>query len=282
MKDFHQLFDRMDRAVLKTVLATIIQVEGSAYKKEGSCMLFFEDGTQNGMISAGCLEQDLSHHAKKVFQEGKARMVQYDLRKESDLEWGQGNGCNGVIRILLEPVGEKEKEDFRRVKNFLDQGIQVLCLKKLEEEPENLFVPEQGEIFGQWHDSITKLEESSIQQTKFDSGVFHQLFLPKPRLFVFGAGTDAQPLVSLAAKAGFSVAVCDWRAEYCQKGNFPDADQLLIGFPAEIYKKERFTGNDFAIIRNHHFIRDKEWLSLLKKEKLRYLGVLGPGKEPNG
>ncbi|WP_429894216.1 XdhC family protein [Geobacillus thermoleovorans] len=37
---------------------------------------------------------------------------------------------------------------------------------------------------------------------------------------IFGASPDAVSLASFAAKTGFSVTVCDWRAALCNKKIF--------------------------------------------------------------
>src|SRR5699024_5299296 len=81
------------------VLATIIKVEGSAYRKEGTSMLFTESGNQVGLISVGCLEDDLSIKAKNLLNntEQVSLQVSYDMSAEDDLGWGRGAGCNGKV-----------------------------------------------------------------------------------------------------------------------------------------------------------------------------------------
>lgn len=59
LEEIHRILEAVQRTVLRSVLATITQVEGSAYRKEGTSMLFLEDGTQIGVLSAGCLEAHL-------------------------------------------------------------------------------------------------------------------------------------------------------------------------------------------------------------------------------
>jgi len=40
------------------VLATVVKVEGSSYRRPGARMLVTEDGQMTGAISGGCLEGD--------------------------------------------------------------------------------------------------------------------------------------------------------------------------------------------------------------------------------
>lgn len=100
-------------------------------------------------------------------------------------------------------------------------------------------------------------------------------FEPRPTLFIFGAGEDAKPLVSLAKETGFFVTVCDWREGLCTPVRFPEADRCIIGFPKEIMSSISIKKQDFIMIMTHHFKRDQELLEILQNCPCRYLGVLG-------
>ncbi|NRD79288.1 XdhC family protein [Bacillus sp. BRMEA1] len=258
------------------VLATIVKVKGSAYKKEGSMMVFLENHEQAGMLSAGCLETDLAIRALKVFENKKPAIIQFDMYDEGDLGWGQGVGCNGTIDILLESVTKKLHEDFIRVKELLGRNKMIVVLKNLDILGEYLYISEDKEAFGHWSGPIPNVNFAAKSGVMNDRNVFQQTYQPRPRLFVFGAGPDAIPLVSLAAEIGFSVYVCDWREEFCQQKYFPKAERLFVGFPKEVFKQFEFTSNDFVVIMTHNFQRDQEILTNLLHEKLKYLGILGP------
>ncbi|MGD8385174.1 MAG: XdhC family protein, partial [Lysobacterales bacterium] len=84
------------------VLGTVVATEGSTYRKPGATMLIAADGTHCGLISGGCLESDLALQAARVFDDGEARNVCYDLSSGDELVWGLGIGCDGVIHLLLQ------------------------------------------------------------------------------------------------------------------------------------------------------------------------------------
>ena len=85
------------------VVATIIRVEGSAYRREGARCLIYADGRVVGILSGGCLEAELKELAHLVFVNGESRRVRYDLRATSEEEpWGLGMGCNGAVTVWLE------------------------------------------------------------------------------------------------------------------------------------------------------------------------------------
>lgn len=275
MEDIYSILNLIDRPGGK-VLATIIDVEGSAYKKEGSSMIFFEDGTRFGTISAGCLEEDLALKAAEVLKKGTVTTVHYDMSDEDDLSWGQGAGCNGIISILLESIDERLKTDLQKLKRYLSFNIPVLVFKKIGDLGEYLFLPRHGEPFGWWDGEFPEEYYEASSGMFQDQPIFQHLYRPKPRLIIFGAGPDVKPLVSYAANIGFSVILCDWRDEFCSKKNFPEADRYIVGFPKEILKKLRFVPTDFVIIISHHFQRDQEILLNLPVKKIGYIGVLGP------
>ena len=95
-------FYRNHRDEESLVLATIIATEGSTYRKPGAMMLISRAGAFEGMISGGCLEGDLLHHAAKVFESGEAVFVTYDMHADEDLVWSLGLGCDGVIHLMLQ------------------------------------------------------------------------------------------------------------------------------------------------------------------------------------
>ncbi len=87
----------------RMVLATVVHIEGSSYRSPGARMLIREDGEMVGAISGGCLEGDALRKALMVMMEGSPLLVTYDTTEENDV-FGVGLGCNGIIRVLLEPL----------------------------------------------------------------------------------------------------------------------------------------------------------------------------------
>lgn len=280
----HDILEVITIPSASDVLATIIHVEGSAYQKEGTSMLIREDGRQIGVLSGGCLENDLVERAK-LLREGQSQCIKYDMKSEDDLSWGQGAGCNGVVHVLLECIDDRFRKHLRTLKDFLDRGISVVIIKKFTAKfsvSDYLFYVDDTNMFGEWNVSIPKNipdlknhKSGLVYVEELSSFCYFHCFQPKPRLIIFGAGRDAACLASFAAKTGFSVTVCDWRAALCNKENFPDADQLIVGSLRETVMKLQFTSRDFVVILTHQFQRDQELLQLLIEKDLRYIGVMG-------
>src|SRR5580693_8383628 len=98
------LLERAPAAEDSRVLATVVATAGSTYRKPGARMLIMADGSYLGLLSGGCLETDLKLHAQQVLQSGVPRAVEYDMRGPDDVLFGIGAGCEGAMRVLLEPA----------------------------------------------------------------------------------------------------------------------------------------------------------------------------------
>src|SRR6202034_1015631 len=99
------LLQRAPAAQTSRVLATVVATAGSTYRKPGARMLIMADGSYFGLLSGGCLEADLKQHAFEVLQSAAPRAIEYDMRGPDDILFGIGAGCEGAMRVLLEPAG---------------------------------------------------------------------------------------------------------------------------------------------------------------------------------
>jgi|SRR5690625_1463439 len=290
MDSMHEILAEIKLTEERCTLATVIKVEGSAYRKEGATMLFMEHGRQIGVISAGCLESDLAIQANDLLLDtDQSRTLVYDMRAEDDLSWGRGAGCNGKVHILLEKIDSELKGHLETVSHFLEQGTPVIAAKIRKKDTSTirtLFVTKDQHIFG--HESAASEQMIRMAQVgnksymqymeEFDSDVYIHHFRPKPRLFIFGAGADVRPLASMAATTGFSVKVWDWRPTFLD--HFPDTVVLRNPSIPETIENLYFSPGDSVITMTHDFQKDKELLHLLleKEKNISYLGILGPRK----
>src|SRR5438552_1708159 len=92
---------------VRAALATVVRVEGSAYRRPGARMLVTEDGRTTGVVSGGCLEGDVRDRAARVMRMGRPTLVRYDTTTDEDVVWGLGLGCNGVVDVLIEPASDR-------------------------------------------------------------------------------------------------------------------------------------------------------------------------------
>lgn len=109
----------------RCVLATAVRVEGHAYRKQGVSMLLTEEGAMYGSISPGCLESDLQARVDRVLSTQQLEFVEYDMRPEDDLSWGETIGCGGLIIVLLEPVCGEFRSILSSMHTYFQSGSAV-------------------------------------------------------------------------------------------------------------------------------------------------------------
>ncbi len=272
------------------VLATVIEITGSAYRRQGAKLVIGSDGDFRGMISGGCLEPEVARAASRVFKTGQPMTEVFDLTE--DAIWGLRLGCGGVVRVLLEPVGRDPV--WKRWLSALKSGERavraVICESNSEPDslgrwllvapgeppagplaPEALgqdVVPAALEILGR------PLPQSRIYAAG-DTRVFLDVNRPPLELVVFGAGMDAVPVVRLALSLGFSVNVVDPRPSLNRPERFPGA-RTTISHPTEFAEKVAMMPGSYALIMNHQLDRDGAGIRYALESGALYVGVLGP------
>ena len=90
------------RAGEPALLATVVHLHGSSYRRPGARMLLTQERWVAGSISGGCLEADVVRRGWWRTREGGAVLVTYDASSPDDIRAGLGLGCDGVVQVLLE------------------------------------------------------------------------------------------------------------------------------------------------------------------------------------
>lgn len=91
--------------------ATVVNVAGSAYRREGAWMAVTAAGEMHGTISGGCLEGEVRQAALEVLASGQPRFLHFDMTADDDAVWGLGLGCNGRIDVYVEAVVPPKAEE---------------------------------------------------------------------------------------------------------------------------------------------------------------------------
>ncbi|WP_046228072.1 XdhC family protein [Paenibacillus dauci] len=298
MKDLCAIARRERQQHIRTVLATVVHVEGHAYRKEGVSMILTEDGRHYGTISPGCLEEDLCGRVVSAWNSSTVQIIDYDMRPADDLSWGENIGCGGWLQILLEPVrGELENildildrrleqgQAVRLTRSFSANGPQVdyilsspgaagteIQLTGSMEEMPSPSADSQPLILA--HDYAAEYVHANFHQQANHQFTFIRTYRPKPRLVLIGAGDDSQLVSSLAQAAGFHVVIGDWRGALCTTERFPGA-VCVTGFPGELYTAISPQTGDYILLMSHNFPREREWIEHIQDCPYTYLGIMG-------
>src|SRR5262249_51625613 len=87
---------------------------------------------------------------------------------------------------------------------------------------------------------------------------FVEAILPPPRLFVYGTGHDALPVVDLARALGWDVAVCSPHGRAATRQRF--THEAIVGPAEELAPQLARCDRAVAIVMGHHYELDKRHL----------------------
>ncbi len=282
----------------KAILATVVDVQGSGYRRAGARMLIDKNGFSIGTVSGGCLEADVLERAKKVLETGESCVITYDTTKDENSVFGLGMGCRGIVRILLETI---EKENFFTraleisFENREHQFLATLISSKNDsalggriyyDEVEQFYYKnlpniliESKELFNDCLKYYSQEKPSEIRKYiigENDFELFFEIIKPPINLQLFGAGYDALPLIKFAKELGWRVSVIDHRAAFANAERLPEVDEIIVS-RAEDLSADFFTDeNSVAVVMTHNYDRDLEILPRLLCSKFLYVGALGP------
>jgi xanthine dehydrogenase accessory factor len=248
---------------LKTVLVTVVDLNGSSYRKPGVRMLILENGEMIGAVSGGCVEKDILRQSETVFNSGKPKMMTYDGRYRL--------GCEGILFILLEPFNP-DPSFINEFKNCLEQR-HTFKIKSYYQKEVGAFNNIGSVVyFNTKHFSVSK--DFKLNN---DVLVFEETLKPCFKLMIFGAEHDAVQLCKLAHYNGWEVTVISGPLESKTITDFPGATAFFSVSP-DAFELNSIDSETAVILMTHNFSNDLKYLLELKDSKPAYLGILGPSK----
>jgi xanthine/CO dehydrogenase XdhC/CoxF family maturation factor len=247
---------------LKTVLATVVDLDGSSYRKPGVRMLIIEDNSMVGAVSGGCVEKDILRQSQTVFETGQSKMMTYDGRYRL--------GCEGVLYILLERF-EPDAVCFEKFQETLQHRthFRIHSFYKKEE----CVYPGLGSVI-EINDEQLPLSQRIPNE---DLECFTEKLSPCFKLMIFGAEHDAVKLCRLAHFNGWEVTVVSGPLESKTITDFPGATAFYSVSPDQL-ELEAIDEETAIVLMSHNFANDLKYLLELKDTTPIYLGLLGPSK----
>jgi xanthine dehydrogenase accessory factor len=269
----HELKEIIGQAVinqqkgLKNVLASVVHLDGSSYRKPGVRMLIGEDLSTIGAVSGGCVEKEIIRRASSVFADGKPKIITYDGRYRL--------GCEGILYILIEP--------FFIENTFLKRFSEVI--QQRETLKIDSFFQKDDEIFGNFGSQITFSNQETVafsQDFSVDEtteiNLFSQVLVPAFKLLIIGGEHDAVKLCKIASNLGWEIDVITSAKDPKQLADFPGAN-LVIGESPETIQFTDLNENTAIVIMNHSYVQDLKYLVKLANFQPTYIGILGAPKK---
>ena len=262
IKLLFQTLKEWQKSGKKAVLATVVALDGSSYRRPGVRMVINEEGDSVGAVSGGCVEKEIVHQAQSVFLTGKSRIMSYDGRLRV--------GCEGILTILIEPVflSNDLLNDFESVLNGRQSFSMDAYFYSTVGEYNNAgtLITLNGKTF-----SVNpSFNENMIREQER----FSQSFSPLFQLYIFGAEHDAVQLCQAAKLLGWEVTVVASAEESKSCDYFPGASSLISplinDFDISVIDEQTV-----VVMMTHSFNRDVQYLLALKDTKPAYLGLVG-------
>ena len=254
----------------RALLAEIVAVVGSAYRRPGALMMMSSDGRMEGMLSGGCLEGDLYVRAEPLFSGAPPFVVDYDLAE--DEMWSLGIGCKGQIRVWVRrpPDGA----DRARWEQALAAG--GVLHAELPLGVDRVWLP--GEVYpdGERGEAVRAAWEGAEPRVIGPDAWYVRAWRPAPRLVLVGAGHDAEPVAHLAQRMGFEVVVVDPREAFNEERRFPGAQHLVVEAGSLTPAGHPELVDAHWVVMNHHKERDEAALRAALAMRPRFVGALGP------
>jgi xanthine dehydrogenase accessory factor len=162
-------------------LATLVQTEGSTYRKPGARMLIDSDGGTLGVLSGGCLEEEIARQGQKVIAEAAPVLLSFDTKRLY--------GCDGQLKILVEPLPAAEPS-----------GNLITGIGRLLQDREvcRIRVTFEGAALG------SELLPSDALIAERPGVLIDTVPLPV-RLLLFGTGPEIEPITQLANNLGWLI-----------------------------------------------------------------------------
>jgi xanthine dehydrogenase accessory factor len=247
---------------IKTVLASVVSLDGSSYRRPGVRMSIQENGRMIGAVSGGCVEKEILRQAQQVFKTNSSTLMEYDGRYRL--------GCEGILYILIEPFYPTDK--------FFD-AFEKQCSSRKPFLINSYFSKETSKInqgSSCFHFNDQELSVSELNPKK-NLTLFSQTIKPGFKLIIIGCEHDAVQLCKYASATGWEVVIVAPIDELKSIDDFPGASDYL-GINEKEFSALTFDSQTAIIMMSHSYVKDLKYLSELVEKEISYIGLLGPSK----
>ena len=204
MKALQQIIRRVAESPLRPwALATLVQTEGFAYRKPGARLLVDSDGGTLGVLSGGCLEEEIARHGQMVIDNASPVLLSFDTKRLY--------GCDGQLTIFLEPLPAAGQSG-----NLITKIGRLL----VNREVCRIRTCFEGAALS------SELLRSGVLVGERRGVLIDTVPLPV-RLLLFGTGPEIEPITQLAGNLGWVIERFDHPSELAEDFH-PDAQTAAL------------------------------------------------------
>lgn len=282
---------RWQEVGIEAGLISIIKTQGSSLMPVASKMAITPSGDMVGSVSGGCVEGAIVEETREVIKTKKPKRLSYGSATFS--EWGIGLACGGTIQVFIESTATHPWQELKPYIQCCLEGSQKSALITLIDGPwtgNKLLVQEDGSIHGDLglpalNDLAVKTAEDCwvtrqpvVVATVLEDNehsFFVDLFLPKPKVVIIGAVQIAVSLITISKALDYHTIVIDPRSAFATRKRFPDADELMVEWPADALQKIHLDEYTSIVCLSHDEKIDLSALSTVLTSPVGYIGALG-------
>lgn len=288
MRDLLADYARLSASGKPVGRAVVTSVWGSAPRPEGASLLATADGEVAGSVSGGCVESATAMEIAEAIARGTPKLVTFGVTDQR--AWEVGLACGGTIRVFVEPRVRPEVLEAARGPG----GLVVATVIEGDGLGGSLVVREDGTIEGALGPGIDRaqLRDLALQALAREASgtveltapggapvrVFLEVFPRQPKLVVFGAVHIAAALVPLAKALGYRTIVADGREAFLARERFPEADELILAWPEEAFRRVGLDSATYVCVLSHDPKFDEPALAIALRSPARYVGAIGSTK----
>jgi len=241
----------------KTIgVGTVVGTWRSAPRPPGASMLVGPDKSAVGSVSGGCVEGAVYELAEQVVADGQPVLARYGVSDED--AFAVGLTCGGILDVFVEKVSVETFPELGSVAADIEAGRPVAVVtvvehpdpgwlgRRLVVRPEGDGIPLEGNLESDRAQAAIADDARGLlasgrselltygpdgQRRGEGMRVFCAAYAPKPRMLVFGAIDFAAAVARLGSFLGYHVTVCDARPVFATVSRFPDAHDVVVGWP---------------------------------------------------
>lgn len=155
--------------------------------------------------------------------------------------------------------------------------------RKLLVRPDGSFEGDLGdESLEAWvrMQAVQVLRNEAIETRAYDGpggrvDVYIESYPAPAQLLIVGATHVAGPLSRIAHQLGYRVIITDARAAFASADRFPDADEVIKGWPQDVLPGIKLTEATFVALLSHDAKFDEPTLDAVLPSPVRYIGAIG-------
>ena len=212
----------------EVALARVVSVHGSAPRRPGTAMIVSSTGEVRGSLSSGCVDPTLYERALSIARSESSSDLLCFGSSDDDV-FDVSLSCGGAVDVFVQRV--EDRSVWR----------EVLAAVRAD-RPATVATAMTGARAGKDH-LANVAHASGRAEGRIEGDMFLHPFPARPRMFLVGANEFATAASCVGKMLGYRVTVCDPSEVFATPQRFPDADEVVVGWPDNLLSRTTIDGS---------------------------------------